>query len=97
MSMMVGIICLTSSIKSEAIADSTSVCQITVVNEDGNRIDNVSIQVQNSSLWATTDVSGSTSLDCEESAILIFSHTDYNTVEVSRNSESRLTVVMTFK
>lgn len=97
MLVMVGSMCLANTIKSEVQTASTSTCQITVVDEDGDAIDGVSIQVQNSSLTATTDANGSASLDCDESATFILSHSDYTTIEVSRNSQSELTVVMTFK
>lgn len=95
MLVMVGSLCLANAIKSEVQSTSTSVCEITVLNEDGDGIPLVSIQVQNSSLKATTDASGYASLDCEEDATLIFSHSEYTTIEVSRNSQSKLTVVMT--
>lgn len=88
---------MAGSIQSDVQTSSVSDCIITVVDENGDGIDGVLIEVQNSVLSETTDASGKATLTCEEDATFILSHDDYSTVEVPRDNESELTVVMTLK
>ena len=95
---VVGSVCMAASITSTSAdqVDSTSVCSISVVDQDGSEIEDVLIYVNNSTTSSgKTDSNGEATITCEENAVLSFSHDWYHSTEVSRNGASELTVVMT--
>lgn len=92
--LVIGSVCLANTVESKAQIVLNSDCEISVVDENGNGISDVLILEQDSGRSTSTDESGNASLSCSEDAILSFSHPEYEAVEISRENQSKITVVM---
>lgn len=93
---MIGSVCLANTVESKAQLVSSSDCEISVFDENGDRLPGVSIHEQGSSSDPVfTDWNGEATLSCSETATIILTCEGYLTSSTSREEgQKEITIVM---
>ncbi len=86
---------LTSSLMLKTIKPIAFAVEGTVVDQDGEPLIGVNIQVKGTNMGASTDIDGKfTLVDIDENAVLVVSYIGYQTQEVPVSGKSNLSIVL---